>query len=77
MVFEKVKQVVAKSLNIDEEKITMETNLVSDLGADSIDAVEIIMELEEEFNLQFDDESSQNIKLIGDLVRYIEERLNK
>ena len=76
MVFEKVRSVVAKILKVDEEKITMETSLVNDVGADSIDAVEIIMELEDQFDIEFDDESTQNVQKIGDIVNYIETHKN-
>ena len=76
MVFEKVKSIVAKTLNIEESKIELETSLVNDLGADSIDAVEIIMELEDQFDIEFDDESTQNVQKIGDIVNYIETHKN-
>lgn len=72
MTFEKVQSIIAEKLNIAPEKITMETHLVDDLGADSLDAVEIIMELENEFNVEFDDEAAQSIKYVKDLVDYIE-----
>jgi len=75
MVFEKVRAIVAKTLNVDEEKITLETNLVEDLGADSLDAVDLIMSLEEEFGMEIDDDSAQQSKTIGDLVAYIEARV--
>lgn len=73
MVFEKVQQIISKELNIAEEKITMETHLVDDLGADSLDAVELIMALEDEFGLEVDDEAAQGMKYVKDLVNYIEE----
>jgi acyl carrier protein len=63
---------IKSELNVPEEKITMEARLAEDLGADSIDAVELIMNVEEEFNLQVSDEDAQNIKTVGDLVKYIE-----
>ncbi len=75
MVFEKVRAIVAKTLNVDEEKVTLEANLVEDLGADSLDAVDLIMSLEEEFGMEIDDDSAQQAKTIGDLVAYIEERI--
>jgi len=75
MVFEKVRAIVARTLNVEESKITLETNLVEDLGADSLDAVDLIMSLEEEFGMQIDDESAQQAKTIGELVAYIEERV--
>jgi len=72
-VFEKVKKVIVEELSVkDPSIITEDTDLAADLGADSLDAVEIIMSLEEEFDLQINDEEAQNIKTVGDLVRYIE-----
>lgn len=75
MVFEKVKKIVAETLNVEEDKINLETSLVEDLGADSLDAVELIMALESEFGLEIDDDSAQQSKTIGELVAYIESRL--
>ena len=68
MVFEKVQAIIAKELNVSLDKITMDTHLVDDLGADSLDAVELIMALEDEFNLEVDDEAAQNMKYVKDLV---------
>ena len=72
MVLEKVAEIIAKELNSKKENITMETRLVEDLGADSLDAVEIMFALEEEFGIEIDDDSAQSIKTVGDLVNYIE-----
>ena len=72
MVFEKVATIIAKELDKDVSTIKMETRLVEDLGADSLDAVEIMFSLEEEFGMEIDDESAQSIKTVGDLVKYIE-----
>jgi acyl carrier protein len=73
MIFEKVKEIIVRELKLDAEKVTMEASLENDLGADSLDAVEVIMALEEEFDLEFSDEASETIKTVGDIVRYIEE----
>lgn len=73
MVFEKVKKLIVEKLNVKADKVTMDARLVEDLEADSLDAVEVIMELEEEFNISIDDDAAQNIKTVGDIVRYIEE----
>lgn len=72
MVFEKVKKIIANELNVDEDQITMETRLAEDLGADSLDAVELIMSIEDEFEIEVDDENAQNIRCVGDIVRYLE-----
>ena len=75
MVFEKVKKIISEELNVAEDKITMEASLVEDLEADSLDAVEIIVRIEEEFDLQVDDEAAENVKTVGDLVKCIEANL--
>lgn len=73
MVFEKVQKIISENLNVPLEKVTMDTHLVDDLGADSLDAVELIMVLEEEYGIEVDDEAAQNMKYVRDLVNYIEE----
>ena len=73
MVFEKVKEIIVKELKVDADKVTLEADLEKDLGADSLDAVEVIMALEDEFGMSIDDESAQNIKTVGQLVKYIED----
>ena len=73
MVFEKVQKIISENLNVPLEKVTMDTHLVDDLGADSLDAVELIMALEEEYGIEVDDEADQNMKYVRDLVNYIEE----
>jgi acyl carrier protein len=72
VVFERVKKMIVEELNVPQEKVTMEARLAEDLGADSIDAVELIMNIEDEFEIQVSDEQAQNIKSVGDLVKYIE-----
>lgn len=71
-VFEQVKAIICKELKLDPSKVTEESNLKDDLGADSLDAVEIIMDIEDEFNIQIDDSEAENIKTVGDIVKYIE-----
>lgn len=72
MIFERIKEMIVEELNVPAEKITMEARLAEDLGADSIDAVELIMNIEDEFEVQVSDEQAQSIKTVGDLVRYIQ-----
>ncbi len=72
MIFDKVKEIIVNELNVDAEKVTLEANLKEDLGADSIDAVEVIMSLEDEFGISISDDAAQNIKTVQDLVDYIE-----
>ena len=73
MVFDKVKKIIVDELDIDPAKVTLEANLAEDLEADSLDAVELIMQLEDEFGLEIEDDAAQSIKTVGDLVNYIEE----
>lgn len=74
MVFDKVKEIIVSELKVDPSKVTPEANLKEDLGADSIDAVEVIMSLEDEFNISIDDDAAQNIKTVQDLVDFIEKK---
>ena len=76
MAFEKIKKIIAKNLSISEDKVTMEADFVNDLGADSIDLVEIYMDLEDEFELSIPDQELPNIKTVGDLVKFIEDNMN-
>ncbi len=73
MVIEKNKEIIIDELGIDESKITMDARFREDLGADSLDAVEIIMQIEEEFGVEINEDVIQNMKVIGDIVKYIEE----
>lgn len=72
MVFETVKKIIVENMNVEESKIAMETLLVDDLGADSLDAVELIMAIEDEFGIEIEDDAAQSVKSVGDLVNYIE-----
>ncbi|MGL4483877.1 MAG: acyl carrier protein [Anaerovoracaceae bacterium] len=72
MVFEKVKEVIAEQLSIEEDKITEGTSLMKDLEADSLDAVEIIMALEAEYDIEIPDEEAEKFENIGNIVKYIE-----
>ncbi|ACX52094.1 MULTISPECIES: acyl carrier protein [Ammonifex] len=74
-IFEKVKQIIVQQLGVDEEEVTMDASFVDDLGADSLDLVELMMALEEEFEMEIPDEEAEKIKTVGDAVRYIQERL--
>ena len=72
MTFDKVAEILAKQLSTDKAKIKPETNILTDLGADSLDLVEVLMSLEEEFNVSIPDEAIPEIKTVGDLVKYID-----
>lgn len=70
-VFNKIKEMIVDALGVDDEKVTMEASFKEDLGADSLDAVELIMSVEEEFGVEVDEEFSQNLKVVSDIVNYI------
>lgn len=72
---ERVKKIVAEQLNVAEDKIASETNFINDLGADSLDMVELVMHFEEDFELQIPDEEAEKIQTVGDAVGYIETKL--
>ena len=72
-IFEKVKKIIADKLDVEEDKITPESSFLDDLGADSLDIVELIMELEEEFGIEIPDEDAEKIRTVADAVKYIEE----
>ncbi len=74
-VFEKVKSIIVEQLGVDESEVTMEASFIEDLGADSLDIVELVMALEEEFDLTIPDEDAEKIRTVGEAVRYIQEHL--
>jgi len=71
--FEQVKKIVKEQLGVEEEEIQMSSTFVDDLGADSLDIVELIMAFEEEFNIEIPDEKAEKIKTVEDVVKYIED----
>ena len=75
MVFEKVKKILSNQLEIEEDKITIDSDLVEDLKADSLDIVELIMDLEQEFDLEIPDEDLPKVTTVRDVVDYIENKL--
>lgn len=72
MTFNSVKETLAKLFKIDPESITMETNLVDDIGADSLDIVELIMALEDNYGIQISDDDAANLDTVGKIVEYLE-----
>ncbi len=71
-IIEKVKAVIVEQLNVDEADVTEEASFVDDLGADSLDIVELVMALEEEFGISIPDEQAESIKTVGDAIAFIE-----
>lgn len=72
MVFETVRAMIAEQLEIEEDEITMESALIEDLGADSLDVVDLVMSIEDEFEIEVPDEAIENMRTIGDAVKFIE-----
>ena len=72
-VFEKVKKLLCDQLDLEEEQVTEEAEVIEDLGADSLDIVDLVMTLEEEFDTEIPDEDIENLKTVGDIVKYIED----
>ena len=75
MVFDKVKEIIVDQLDVEESSITPETSLTKDLEADSLDAVEIIMSIEDEYEIEIPDEEAEKFSNIGDIVAFIEEKI--
>ncbi|MBR3731783.1 MAG: acyl carrier protein [Spirochaetales bacterium] len=73
--FEDVKKIIAEKLSVDESKVTESAKFIEDLGADSLDTVELIMQLEENFSISIPDEEAEKITTVGDAVRYIDEHV--
>ena len=71
-IFDEVKEVIAEQLNVNEDEIKLESNFVEDLGADSLDVVELVMALEEKFEIEIPDEDAEKIATVKDVVDYIE-----
>lgn len=73
---EKVKSIIVEQLGVDEESVTAEASFIDDLGADSLDIVELVMTMEEEFDLEIPDEDAEKIKTVADVTNYIKAKVN-
>ena len=72
MTLDKIKEIIAEQLSVEEDAVKMETHLMKDLEADSLDAVEIIMAIEDEFGIEVPDEEAEKFKTVSDIVNYVE-----
>lgn len=75
MVFEKVKKIISEQLEVDQTIITESATITGDLGADSLDLVDLAMSIEDEFDIELSDDALEKIKTVGDLATYIEDRI--
>lgn len=76
MEFEQIKKITAEQLNVNENEIALETSFVDDLGADSLDLVDLMMALEEEFDIEVTEDEVENLKTVGDAVDFVKSRAN-
>ena len=77
MTLEKVKEMIANQLNLNIEKVTEDSKLVADLGADSLDMIEMLMALEEQFNISVPDDKAEELKTVGQIAAFIDSQLKK
>ena len=77
MVFDKIKDIIVEQLDVEEDAVTMEASITEDLGADSLDVVDLVMSIEESFDVEIPDEEVENIKTVGDIVMYIENKVEE
>lgn len=77
MVFDKIKDIIVEQLDVEEDAVTMEASITEDLGADSLDVVDLVMSIEESFDVEIPDEEVENIKTVGDIVKYIENKIEE
>ena len=75
MVFDKVKKIIVDQLDVAEDKVTEAASITDDLGADSLDVVDLVMSFEEEFDIEIPDDQVEKIKTVGDIVKFIEEKV--
>lgn len=76
MSFEKIRNIIMEQLSVDESMVALDTNLMKDLEADSLDAVEIIMAIEEEFDIEIPDEEAEQFEVVSDLVDYVDSQID-
>ena len=76
MVFDKIKEIVVDMFEVDEDQVVLDADIQEDLGADSLDIVDFVMAIEDQFEVKIPDEAIENIKTVGDLVKYVESNMN-
>ncbi|MBQ2043125.1 MAG: acyl carrier protein [Firmicutes bacterium] len=76
MIFDKVREIIAEQLDVDPKEITLETDLMRDLEADSLDAVEIIVAIEQEYGIEVPDDMAEEFKIVENIVNFIKEKAN-
>lgn len=75
MVFEKIRQMISEQLDIAMDEITLDTDIITDLNADSLDAVEVLNQIEEEFEIEIPDEKTEDFRIVRNIVEYVEENM--
>ncbi len=75
-ILNKVKDIIVNKLGVDQDQVTIEASFTNDLGADSLDTVELVMEFEKAFNIQIPDEDAEKIATVGDAVKYLQEKIS-
>ena len=73
MVFEKIRTILCEQFELEEDRVTMDSSLIGDLGADSLDVIDLSMSIEDAFDIEVPDEEIENFKTVGDIVRFVEE----
>ena len=73
MVFERIREIICDQLDLEEDKVTIDSDIMEDFEADSLDVVDLVMSIEDEFGLEVPDDQIENFRTVGDVVRYIEE----
>ena len=73
MVFERIREIICDQLDLEEDKVTMDSDIMEEFEADSLDVVDLVMSIEDEFGLEVPDDQIENFRTVGDVVRYIEE----
>lgn len=76
-IFQRLKKIVVDQLAVQEEEVTLEANFANDLGADSLDTVELVMAIEEEFGIEIPDQDAEKISTLNQAIQFIEEKINK